>query len=314
MEEGCKTLVDKNKHVAYMDTFLLEADDVDKLTWNEEKRLLKTGLSNKAEAIFKRRLETQERVAYKMVQDGQAFRVVYSGSKSYHILVRVQDAPDNLEEYKWLHSYLCSGIVGNPLKFDISCNDPARLTRSPITKVRKVMWEGVELVGTQRLIRELQGNVWDLPWRDHYDAWLRRPLTPFEESLGGRRMLPHKKEYVDAAEDLLGGRFFTNPVHNGARQLRFFPGYRLCRAWGFTHEDLWGAGGILEDLDQYPQGEKEKRYWRTRESSTVIQEIDADEDARLDEEVGAMIAAQGAEQAALPPPSEDVSYEISTED
>ena len=286
MKPGTISLKDKSKNVQYMDTFLFEADDVDKRTYMLEEARLTDAYNNKqivqAQSIYIERLRLQLSEASRLFSVGIAARVVYSGSKSYHILVRIKDTPSTLEEYKWLHANLCT-LLSNKLKFDPSTADPARLTRAPITKIRYVELKNSKLMeGTQALVYENWDNVFNYSWRALYKQWLNRPLADYEQKFG-RRLHPTKPEYKEAMYALLAGTFWTDPKWHGQRQQCFFAGYRLCRYLGYSHAQLWAADGILESIDKYYRRD-EIEYWRTREKSDIICKIDQDIDVAEQEE------------------------------
>jgi hypothetical protein len=283
LQRGCETLENKTANVQYLDTFLFEADEVNKAVYkNEEMRVkaAKSGMAD-AEKLFVERLRTQKHEAERLFKDGKVCRVVYSGSKSYHMLVRIKDSPTTLEEYKWLHAHLCT-VLSNVLMFDQSTSDPARLTRAPITVTRTSEYNGVIVTGVQSLLCEDWSHVYDYDWRLLYQQWLDRPLNAYE-SIKGKRMIPSKPEYMQAMKALMEGTFFTDAMWNGRRQQCFFPAYRLCRLLGFSHDELWADGGILDGLDGYVK-QKEIGYWRERETCALVKQIDADIDEREKED------------------------------
>lgn len=272
MKPGVTSLENKSENVQYLDTFLFEADETSKSIYMiEEARK-----TQEAEALFRERLALQRREGERLFKAGIAARVVYSGGKSYHIIVRVKDSPTNLDERKWLHAHL-STIISAKLNFDPVTYDPARLTRAPITYIRTFKYHDRTVTGTQRLLYENWNNVYDYNWRAQYETWKNRPLYEFEMSYG-KRLVPTKDEYKDAMFALLKGTFWTDAIWNGRRQQCFFPGYRLCRYLGYTHEQLWAEGGILDGLESYYR-KNEITYWRNRESSDLIRKIDEDIDA-----------------------------------
>jgi hypothetical protein len=269
MKPGVHSLENKTENVQYMDTFLFEADDTTKSIYAMEE----ARRTSEAESLFRERLSIQRREAERLFKAGIVARIVYSGGKSYHIIVRIKDSPTTLDERKWLHAHL-STVISDRLNFDPVTYDPARLTRAPITYVRKFKYNDRVLMGTQRLLYENWNNVYEYDWRAQYDAWKNRPLYEFETQFG-KRLVPTKEEYRDAMCALLKGTFWTNSFWNGRRQQCFFPGYRLCRYLGYSHEQLWTDDGILDGLDKYYR-RNEINYWRTRESSDLIQKIDRD--------------------------------------
>jgi hypothetical protein len=281
MKPGTTTLANKTQNVQYMDTFLFESDDVDRATYSIEESKAAAWLNSvstkplSAQRLFQNRLAVQKAEAERLFKQGIAARVVYSGGKSYHILVRVVDSPQTLEEYTWLHAQLAT-ILSDKLIFDPTTSDPARLTRAPIIHNRTFEFCGATVEGTQGPISTNWNAVYSYTWRPLFEQWKNRPPAPYELK---RKMLPMKQEYRDAMMALLGGTFWTDGVWNGQRQRCFFPAYRLCRYLGYTHEMLWAADGILDNLDKYYRS-NEVGYWRSRETCDLIVQIDKDEDAR----------------------------------
>jgi ABC-type oligopeptide transport system ATPase subunit len=290
LKPGC---TDRRKENAlYLDTFLLEADDTSALTEAYEvQKLGGMGLYKSepwdAEAIYSERLKVQHAEARRLFDSGIACRLVYSGSKSIHILVRVKDAPYDMEQREWLDAYL-KATLSDKLYFDKSTKDPTRLTRAPITRERvtNVMKydrvapdafydKAAKLVGMQRLLAEDWGRVYDIDWRPMYEAWCGMKASKYEER---GRMLPSKKVYKDAACALLDGTFFTDRKFDGNRQQTFFPAYRILRAMGYTHDELWLEIGIqvsgYRKRDEIP-------YWLGRKTCRLVRSIDEDIDGSL---------------------------------
>lgn len=278
MKPGTVDLKDKSKHVQYMDTFLLESDETSYLNMKLEKQRAQEwkeafGDSRpiKAETLYKERLHFARKEAERIFNDGIACRLVYSGAKSYHLLIRVKDAPKTFEEYAWLHAYLCQ-TVSDKLSFDESTCDPARLTRSPIKLERTSSAYDIVVEGTQDLICENWEHVYDLDWRDLYDLWLHRPLKTYEQ-VNGRRLIPTKPEYQEAAEAIIDTSFWTDSKWDGDRQRCFFPAYRVLRLLGYTHQQLWNEGLMTKGINNYKKKE-DITYWKTRDKSSIIVAID----------------------------------------
>jgi hypothetical protein len=271
-------------NVQYLDTFLFEADDTTKNNYIVEEARLKELTSEdviSASTLFKERLRAQMFEADRLFDDGIVARIVNSGGKSIHMLVRVKHQPRNVEEYKWLHAYLCN-TISNTLVFDPVCNDPARLTRAPFSMVRHSEYKGHKVVGGQCLVKQDWSHVYNIDWRPIYEQWKNRPLKDYE-MIKGKRMIPMKKEYTEAAKALLNGTFWSDATWNGRRQQCFFPAYRLCRLLGFSHDELWGDGGILDGIENYYRRD-DINYWRSRIACTVIQEIDAELDKESEDD------------------------------
>ena len=280
MKPGTKTLCgNKTANVQYMDTFLFESDDCTGTQYALEKDRAEQWKKSNGDVpieslqLYKERLGMQRAEATRMFNSGIACRVVYSGSKSYHILVRIADAPKTAEEYSWLHAYLCTTLSDKVL-FDVSTSDPARLTRSPVTLDRMTYntQYGISVKGTQELICEDWKHIYSLQWHDLYEQWLNRPLKPYENK--GKRLIPTKPEYKEAMEAIINGTFWIDSNWDGRRQQTFFPAYRLLRSLGYTHDELW-ADIVLQNIDGYAK-QSEIGYWKSRESSSIIKQIDED--------------------------------------
>lgn len=278
MKPGVGDLTNKSQNVQYMDTFLLESDETSHLNKQLEKqRAEEWELTNGSEPIpadvlYSERLQFARKEAERIFNDGIACRLVYSGAKSYHLLVRVKDAPTTLEEYSWLHAYLCTSI-SDKLLFDESTSDPARLTRSPIELQRYSVAYGIQVEGTQCLVSEDWNHIYDIRWRELFNLWKNRPLKKSEQ-VNGKRLMPTRPEYQDAAEAIIDTTFWTDTKWDGERQRCFFPAYRILRLLGYTHAQLWDEGIMTKGVEKYKHKD-EVGYWKSRGKSSIIQQIDA---------------------------------------
>ena len=278
MKPGVGDLTNKSQNVQYMDTFLLESDETSHLNKQLEKqRAEEWELTNGSEPIpadvlYSERLQFAHKEAERIFNDGIACRLVYSGAKSYHLLVRVKDAPTTIEEYSWLHAYLCTSI-SDKLLFDESTSDPARLTRSPIKLQRYSVAYGIQVEGTQCLVSENWNHIYDIRWRELFNLWKSRPLKKSEQ-VNGKRLMPTRPEYQDAAEAIIDTTFWTDAKWDGERQRCFFPAYRILRLLGYTHAQLWDEGIMTKGVEKYKHKD-EVGYWKTRGKSSIIQQIDA---------------------------------------
>ena len=278
MKPNTVDLTNKSQNVQYMDTFLLESDETSHLNKQLEKQraeewkdIYGEGEPIKADMLYRERLQSALKESERLFNDGIVCRLVYSGAKSYHLLVRVKDAPQTIEEYAWLHAYLAT-TISDKLVFDESTSDPARLTRSPITLERTSVAYGVQVIGTQELLKEDWNHVYDIEWRDLYDIWKKRPLKKSEQT-NGKRLMPTRPEYMQAAEAILDTTFWTDDKWDGDRQRCFFPAYRILRLLGYTHEQLWNEGIMTKGVEKYKHPD-EIRYWKTRDKSSIVQQID----------------------------------------
>ena len=277
MKPGVGDLTNKSQNVQYMDTFLLESDETSHLNKQLEKqRAEEWELTNGSEPIpadvlYSERLQFARKEAERIFNDGIACRLVYSGAKSYHLLVRVKDAPTTIEEYSWLHAYLCTSI-SDKLLFDESTSDPARLTRSPIELQRYSVAYGIQVEGTQCLVSENWNHIYDIRWRELFNLWKNRPLKKSEQ-VNGKRLMPTRPEYQDAAEAIIDTTFWTDAKWDGERQRCFFPAYRILRLLGYTHTQLWDEGIMTKGVEKYKHKD-EIGYWKSRGKSSIIQQID----------------------------------------
>lgn len=278
MKPGVGDLTNKSQNVQYMDTFLLESDETSHLNKQLEKQraeeweLINGQEPIPADVLYSERLQFARKEAERIFNDGIACRLVYSGAKSYHLLVRVKDAPTTLEEYSWLHAYLCTSI-SDKLVFDESTSDPARLTRSPIEQQRYSVAYGVQVEGTQKELLCNWNHVYDIRWRELFNLWKKRPLKKSEQ-VNGKRLMPTRPEYQDAAEAIIDTTFWTDVKWDGERQRCFFPAYRILRLLGYTHTQLWDEGIMTKGVEKYKHKD-EVNYWKTRGKSSIVQQIDA---------------------------------------
>ena len=278
MKPGVGDLTNKSQNVQYMDTFLLESDETSHLNKQLEKQraeeweLTNGSVPIPADVLYSERLQFARKEAERIFNDGIACRLVYSGAKSYHLLVRVKDAPTTLEEYSWLHAYLCTSI-SDKLLFDESTSDPARLTRSPIELQRYSVAYGIQVEGTQCLVLENWNHIYDIRWRELFNLWKNRPLKKSEQ-VNGKRLMPTRPEYQDAAEAIIDTTFWTDAKWDGERQRCFFPAYRILRLLGYTHTQLWDEGVMTKGVEKYKHKD-EVGYWKSRGKSSIIQQIDA---------------------------------------
>ena len=279
MKPGTVDLTDKSQNVQYLDTFLLESDSISHLNMQLEKKRAEEWLDTYGEAepiaadvLYRERLQFALKEAQRIFNEGIACRLVYSGAKSYHLMIRVKDAPTNLEEYSWLHAYLCT-TISDKLVFDESTSDPGRLTRSPLKLPRTSVAYGCMVEGEQDLIAENWHHIYDIRWRDLYELWKKRPLRRSEQ-VNGRRLMPTRPEYQEAAEAIIDTTFWTDTKWDGERQRCFFPAYRILRLLGYSHEQLWDEGIMTKGVEKYKHTD-EIHYWKTRGKSSIVSAIDA---------------------------------------
>lgn len=282
MKPGVVTLQgNKTANVQYMDTFLLESDTPTKSQEAAEKERIEQhilkfgeGAEIKADELYQERLRYALAESQKLFDEGIVARIVYSGAKSYHLIIRVADSPQNIDEYRWLHAHLAQ-TVSDKLIFDESTSDPARLTRSPLSLERTTTTNGLLIVGEQKLIAEDWQHIYKLDWRPIYEQWQNRPLSKLEQRRG-KPVYPTRPEYLTAAEALISGSFWTDKQYDGDRQRLFFPAYRLLRVLGYSADEAWD-NVILPGVDGYKK-KNEIGYWKSRRQSALITKIDAEID------------------------------------
>lgn len=282
MKPGTISLEGKTEKVQYLDTFLLESDTPTKQQYLKElqyaedyKQKFGEGSEISADELYKDRLAYALEESEHLFEDGKVARIVYSGAKSYHLMIRVKDSPKTIEEYRWLHGWLCNHLT-DKLVFDESTSDPARLTRSPLTLERTTSAYGLLVMGTQKLVKEDWSHVYDIDWRPIYTQWQNKPLSKFEQSYG-KLLYPSRSEYMDACEAIINGSFWSDNKFNGDRQRLFFPAYRLLRGLGYSHDDVFDR--LLPDGLKMYKKQNEIQYWLSRKDSSIIEKIDNDLDS-----------------------------------
>lgn len=281
LEDGYYFLKEKTKHVQYLDTLLFESDEPVHLQQEQERyrvdEWLKKHDSNEiiqASFLYKERLQHALAESKRLFDKGLIARIVYSGAKSYHLLLRVSNVPQNVDEYRWLHGYLCT-MLTDKLIFDESTSDPARLTRAPITMKRYTTNYGLTIEGEQKLVAEDWSHICTLSWRQLYEHWCNRPLKDYEKQ-NNKPLYPTREEYRVALEAIIDGSFWSDSKFDGNRQHLFFPAYRLIRVLGYSHNAAWD-NVILPKLSAYKKPD-EISYWQSRRDAKIIQRIDKDID------------------------------------
>jgi hypothetical protein len=104
-------------------------------------------------------IESQKRRAKKLFNDKIVNRVVYSGGKSIHCRITLENPPDNKDEYKYIWKKLNETYFDN--KADTACSNPARLTRMP-NAIRK---NGIK---QKRLF--LSNERLNFDWKEGYET------------------------------------------------------------------------------------------------------------------------------------------------
>jgi hypothetical protein len=103
-------------------------------------------------------IETQKERARKLFEKKIINRAVYSGSKSIHCRITVEDEPDNKEQYKYIWKKFNEKYFEN--KADTACSNPARLTRRP---------NAIRSNGVKQELLFLSNEVLNYNWRKEYE-------------------------------------------------------------------------------------------------------------------------------------------------
>jgi hypothetical protein len=103
-------------------------------------------------------IELQKRRAKSLFENKVVNRAVFSGSKSVHCRITLNDEPDNKEQYKYIWKKLNEMYFEN--KADKACSNPARLTRMP----NAIRSNGIK---QERLY--LSNELLNYDWRNEYE-------------------------------------------------------------------------------------------------------------------------------------------------
>lgn len=138
-------------------------------------------------------MEAQLKIVKKLYEKQILYRATYSGSKSIHMIIVVEDEPENMDEYKFLWHYMNEQLELNGA--DNRCSENSRLTRRPgmfhkISKEKflsvkeKVLYmvktfnvkadvKGENVFVEQKLILEPR-FVFNIKWREAYQEKLQK--------------------------------------------------------------------------------------------------------------------------------------------
>jgi hypothetical protein len=160
-------------------------------------------------------------------------RLVFSGSKSYHCIVTINDDL-NGDSYKWMWNFLNENLF-NGLA-DKACSNPARRTRKPGV-IRQDT--GLE----QRFI--FQRNIrLDIDYKKYYDEWLRkREINTMAARLANKNRQYDQVELQTLAErninqnakDLINGEL----IQDGTRHNRIFSAVSSLKGLNRTKEEVY---------------------------------------------------------------------------
>ncbi|MDR1697241.1 MAG: hypothetical protein LBR41_03430 [Rickettsiales bacterium] len=119
-------------------------------------------------------LEEQRAVALRLASDGIAQSVTFSGNKSYHIIIEINDAPTNKMEYKFVHSLIAE-------TYGIYNYDPS--TAHNGAKSRRPNMVRYDTGKVQELIHNTNAVI-KLKWRHLYTEQVRE-ATFIRNACGG---------------------------------------------------------------------------------------------------------------------------------
>ena len=163
-------------------------------------------------------LEKQLLLVKKLYDKHILYRATYSGSKSIHIIIVVEDEPDNMDEYKFVWHYMNEQLELNGA--DNHCSENSRLTRRPgvfhkLSKEKflsvkdkvlymvdnlkvKVKLENNNILVEQKLLVQPK-NVFKFDWREAY----QKKLIQMEIELKQRQEEYEKEmeKYKDVKRD-----------------------------------------------------------------------------------------------------------------
>ena len=136
-------------------------------------------------------MENQLKIVKKLYDKQILFRATYSGSKSIHMIIVVEDEPDNMDEYKFLWHYINDQLELHGA--DNRCSENSRLTRRPgmfhrLTKEKflsvkdkvlfmvdklnvNVKFDKEDILVEQKLLLEPK-NIFKINWREAYQEKL----------------------------------------------------------------------------------------------------------------------------------------------
>lgn len=138
-------------------------------------------------------MEKQLSIVRKLYEKQILYRATYSGSKSIHMIIVVEDEPDNMDQYKFLWHYMNEQLELNGA--DNRCSENSRLTRRPgmYHKLSKEKFQSVKdkvlfMVDKFKVKAEIDGDsvkieqkliieprfVFKLNWREAYQQKLQK--------------------------------------------------------------------------------------------------------------------------------------------
>jgi hypothetical protein len=151
-------------------------------------------------------------------------RAVYSGGKSIHCIIQVENAPENKEQYKWLWKRLNEQIFKGLA--DRACSNPARLTRCPnMIRYHEGNDSSKNDGNLQKLwfIQPISLQIeWEKEWQKVEDKKkeeeeIRNYLAMIHKSYGGEKCSLEnlaQRNICQEAKDLINGNLRDGERHN----------------------------------------------------------------------------------------------------
>jgi hypothetical protein len=160
-------------------------------------------------------------------------RVVFSGSKSYHCILTINDDL-NGDSYKWMWNFLNENLFEGLA--DKACSNPARRTRKP-----GIIRKDTGLEQTFIFQRDIR---LDIDYKKYYDEWLRkREINTMAARLAKKNRQYDQVELQTLAErninrnakDLINGDL----IQDGTRHSRIFSAVSSLKGLNRSKEEVY---------------------------------------------------------------------------
>jgi hypothetical protein len=193
LKECSKTAADSN--VAELKSFLFEFDT---LSMNDQVRYAKKNID-------------------------KINRILFSGSKSLHIRVTIEDEPEYKEQYKYIWNLINYCLFDS--KADKSCSNPARLTRAP-NKLRKN--------GNKQERLHLSETVYNLDWRHSWENEKVQIIAKYKHE----KQKTNTHELLNRNIPIEARKLLTNNFKDGERHSQIWKAISFLKFAGWTKEDV----------------------------------------------------------------------------
>lgn len=184
-------------------------------------------------------------------------RVVFSGKKSYHMVITVKDAPKTSEEYKWLFFYLGTqfGLVSkqwneNRLSYkyngviDLSiCNNNHSMRRAGAIRILE---DGKKV--EQNLIHQTN-TVYDIEWRSIYEQEIEK-IKALQKYISSTQTVTYKNTNIKTFMENYSNKNYTPLTFdsgNGHNTGCILIG--AAKTAGFSDNDI--TNWLKENCDRY---------------------------------------------------------------